>query len=396
MVAWATTRLAILVFGSVLSGTVLIPSVRPLCAALYPGHPGAAHAFLTMAVLGGVMGGPLLAARADRRGQAARLAIAASALDGALLLALVLVPSYPLALMVRALQGAAAVGALAIIMGASPPGEAGQRGAVLGAALVAAVAVGSPLGLALLTIDPRATLVAGGALQLAVAAALVVGGLPARRPRATTARPRLGPTVLRAVLWVGAERVAVGGFVVTFALWGHDTRGLSDRHVGALVACLVVAFALSTYPLGALAGRIAPALIARAGLVAVAAGFALLAAVPVAALPLVLIVAGVGTGAIYGSAMAVVVRDAAVERSATAMGVLHAVGSAGMLIGTAGAGLGSAALRAHDPTLAPGPIVFLVAAAVQLVVAVLATGRPTAAAAPVSAAPGGLPCPKSA
>ena len=76
MVARATTRLAILVFGSVLSGTVLIPSVRPLCAALYPGHPGAAHAFLTMAVLGGVIGGPLLAARADRRGQAARLAIA--------------------------------------------------------------------------------------------------------------------------------------------------------------------------------------------------------------------------------------------------------------------------------------------------------------------------------
>lgn len=382
--ASASLRPALLTFASVLSGTVLIPTVRPLCAALYPTRPGAAHAFLTAAVLGGAVGAPALAAWADRRGGHARLAAIAALVDALLLLALVQVTSYPLALAMRAVQGAAAIGALALLMGARPPGAA-HHGAIIGASLVAAVAVGSPIGLALLTIDPRAALLGGAALEFAVAATVIVGGLPAARP---VARPRRAVTaaVTRAALWVGAERLAVGAFVVTFAIWCHEVRHLGDRHTGALVTCFVATFAAATYPLGRLADRAGATRVARAGLVALGAAFLALTACPTAALPLVLALAGVASGAAYGAAMGVVVRGAPAERAATAMGVLHAAGSAGMLLGTAGAGILAVAVRHHAPGASPAPLVFAAAALAQLVVAATTT----------DALPQEVPCPRSA
>jgi MFS family permease len=384
MAGSASLRAALLTFASVLSGTVLIPTVRPLCAALYPTRPGAAHAFLTAAVLGGAVGAPALAAWADRRGGHARLAALAALVDALLLIALVRVTSYPLALALRAVQGAAAISALALIMGARPPGAA-HHGATLGASLVIAVAVGSPIGLALLSVDPRAALLAGAALELAVAAAVLHGGLPIAR-RVAGPRRAVTAAVTRAALWVGAERLAVGAFVVTFAIWCHEVRHLGDRHTGALVTCFVATFAAATYPLGRLADRAGASRVARAGLAALGMAFLALTACPTAALPVLLALAGVASGAAYGAAMGVVVRGSPAERAATAMGVLHAAGSAGMLLGTAGAGVLAVVVRHHAPGASPAPLVFAAAAIAQLAVAATTTDE----------LPQEVPCPRSA
>jgi MFS family permease len=358
-------RLPFLVFASVLSGTVLIPALRPLCTDLFPGKPGAAHGFVAAAALGAVIGGPLLAIVADRRRAGRALAAWASALDGALLLATLVAPAYGLILLLRVVQGGASAGALAILMGAGAGGDRPGRGGMLGAAVIAAVAAGSPVGVALLAIDPRAVLLVAGLLQLAVAAAVAVGGLaievaaPPRSPLAGLGRPSA---------WVFAERFAVGGFVVTFAIWCHQRLGLSDTVVGALVTCFVVSFALSTYPLGKLAERYSPGRIAAHGLYLFGVAFALLPVTPAVWLPVVLVTAGLASGAVYGSALAVAAGAAPGARAA-AMGVVHGAGSLGMLLGTAGGGVVSALVHRHDPDASPAPVVFGLVAVVQLAVA---------------------------
>jgi predicted MFS family arabinose efflux permease len=264
------------------------------------------------------------------------------------------------------------------------PGAA-HHGATLGASLVIAVAVGSPIGLALLSVDPRAALLAGAALELAVAAAVLHGGLPIAR-RVAGPRRAVTAAVTRAALWVGAERLAVGAFVVTFAIWCHEVRHLGDRHTGALVTCFVATFAAATYPLGRLADRAGASRVARAGLAALGMAFLALTACPTAALPVLLALAGVASGAAYGAAMGVVVRGSPAERAATAMGVLHAAGSAGMLLGTAGAGVLAVVVRHHAPGASPAPLVFAAAAIAQLAVAATTTDE----------LPQEVPCPRSA
>lgn len=390
-------------FASVLSGTVLIPALRPLCAELFPGKPGAAHGFVAAAALGAVIGGPLLAIVADRRRAGRSLAAWASALDGALLLATLVAPAYGLVVVLRVAQGGASGGALAILMGAGARGDRPGRGGMLGAAVIAAVAAGSPVGVALLALEPRAVLLVAGLLQLVVGLDVAVRGLP---HETAPAAPRSSLTGLgRPSAWVFAERFAVGGFVVTFAIWCHQRLGLSDTAVGALVACFVVAFALSTYPLGKLAERHAPGRIAAHGLYLFGLVFALLPVTPAAWLPVVLVTAGLASGAVYGAALAVAAGAAPGARAA-AMGVVHGAGSLGMLLGTAAGGVVSALVHRQDADASPAPVVFGLVAVVQLVVALAtrparatSTSTSTSTSTPASLARCHaleVPCPRSA
>jgi MFS family permease len=363
------TRIA-MTFANVLSGTMLIPVLRPLLAALVPAAPDAAHAFIAAGTLGGIVGAPALAALADRFGHHDRWLRATSVLDAALLLAMLAAPPMlPLLLVLRTVQGAASVGALSLLMAS---GRA-RDGAVLGAAVVAAIAIGHPLGAALLGLDPRALLGIGAGLQLAVAIAARAAP-PATPATATPTPPRwreLRP-LAEVARWVAAERFAVGAFVVTFALWAHGALGMSDREVAIATSCFVCSFALAIYPMARLAEGCHATSLARGGLTMLAVGFVMLPHARGVAVEVTLVFAGVGAAISYGAALRAVGERLPARLRATGMAALNAAGNLGMLAGTIVAGILTVVLRRYPSLGGVETVIFTIAA---LVIAANALGR---------------------
>src|SRR4051812_1832753 len=100
-----------------LPGTIVIPVVRSFVTAGWPGSEWLMHAFLAVNLLGAVVGGPLLAVRAERMGRRRRVAGFSAMLDGALLLGVTLSPPVWLLLGLRFVQGAVYIAAVSILMG---------------------------------------------------------------------------------------------------------------------------------------------------------------------------------------------------------------------------------------------------------------------------------------
>ncbi len=325
----------VLVFLSMLSSTLLIPAFRPFFAATHPTAEGGMFLFMSVNMLGAIIGAPLLTAVADATGKRSLVLMVAAVVDGALLFVCSLPLDLGLVLFLRTIQGAANVAAVSLLMGLTT-----ARGVpVTGGATIAAIAVGAPLGVLLLPFGPEVPLQVGAMLPIVVA--IAVGALqPGRAPDAQPRRrPRFADVAraLPAGLFVFAERLAIGLFIVPFSLLCHEVRGFDDALVGRLFSAFLVPFAVAT------------ALWPRLGIkpvVAVVGGgvtyaLALVAAARIDALwPLVvvLVVGGIGAAGVYGPSLRSVARLVPVGRVGAAMGVVNALGALGMLLGSGGAG----------------------------------------------------------
>jgi len=339
--------IAALVLCNMLSGTLLIPAVRPFFDAYYGGNESAMHAFFSVNMLGAVIGAPLLTMIADRRGARRQMTAILALVDAALLIVCTLDLPLGALLTIRVLQGAASVATLSLLMGAAP--KHNSIG-LPGAALVVAIALGAPLGTLVLQLGPAAALEAAAILGVSVGLASLVW-LPADAPRAPRGSVRAllkHPLFLRLpTLWIGVERFTVGCFVVTFSLYAHHVLGLSDARVGMLFSCFLIPFALATWPMATLATRLDRGWLLGVGAVVYGIAFLLLGVTSAAALPLVLGLAGTASAAIYGPSLCLVASLAPKSLGATAMGLANAAGTLGMLAGTATAGILSAALAAR-------------------------------------------------
>ncbi len=322
-----------------LSSTLLIPTVRPFFAALHPGHTDGIFWFMSVNMLGAIVGAPVLAWLADTSGKRALVLICAAVVDGALLFLCSLPLSLPVVLGLRAVQGAANVGVLSLLFGLTT-----ERGvAFAGGATVVAIAAGAPVGILLLGRDPALPLQVGAMLPLLVAVA-VGAAAPAPAPRArgqmrVALRAALPPGLL-----VFAERFAIGLFIVPFSLLQH-ARGHEDAMVGRLYAAFLIPFAVAT----ALAPRVdvkpVAAVLGGAAIYAAALfGVGRIEAVPV--LSIVLLLGGCGAAFVYAPALAIAGRSAPEGHRGAAMGVVNALGALGMLLGSGGAGMLSRALIA--------------------------------------------------
>lgn len=340
-----------LIFGTMLSSTMLIPAVRGYVALRHGGNESLMHAFMSVNMLGAIIGAPLLSALADRTGHRRAIAVGLLYLDGLLLLLCALpIPSW-LVLPARALQGAANVGGLSLLLSAvrgAGPGH-GRAMGMAGAAIIVAVACGSPLGTLMLSWSPLLPLWAGGALQLVVATVAV--GLPLSGAAVERASPialwRKVPLLRLPTLWIAAERFTVGCFVVSFALYAHRVLALSDAQTGVLYSWFLLPFAVATYPMGRLAERVDRATLVVFGTLTYGLAFLLIGLVGPDSLWWVLGMAGLASAAIYAPSMCLAASLAPEGRRATAMGLINAGGSLGMLLGTALAGIAGAALRHH-------------------------------------------------
>jgi MFS family permease len=371
----STSRiLPLLALGNVLTGMLLIPAARPLLAARFPGSDSALHAFFSVNMFGAVLGAPLVSWLADRLGSRRAMAVGLSSLDGVLLLACLLPLPLWAVLALRTVQGAAGVGALSIVMGsarsASPSAHGGAMGR-MAAAVVAGIALGAPLGTLLLS--------GGPGLVFAFAAALAglgaLGCLSLSQPANPVARGAVRE-VARALtlpaLFVGAERFAVGCFVTTFSLYAHQALGQSDRQVGAGFSVFLLCFALSSWTVGLASGRLKPSLLLSLGAALFGLGFASLGFVGEHGLWPTLAVIGLASGCIYTPALCLASQAVPQARRSTAMGLLNGAGTLGMMLGTALAGLVSAALMHRGWARADAAaVVFVTAGAAQWLVLAL-------------------------
>ncbi|MBL8913396.1 MAG: MFS transporter, partial [Archangium sp.] len=369
---------ALLVLGAMLPGTIVIPVVRTFVTAHWPDREWLMHAFLAVNLLGAVVGGPLLAVRAERLGIRRVMAGVSAMLDGALLIAVTFSPPIWLLLVLRFLQGAVYIAAVSILMGTIRRQSASNAAmGVVGCAVVLSILIGIPLGAILSKTDPSLPLLVGGVIGMATGLIALVA-LPraadAEQSRVTFKALVFDAPALRApTVVVALERFAVGAFIVPLQLYGHHVLGVDDAKVNGWFSAFLMIFALATWPMARLGDRIDRWKLIAAGALIYAATYVVLGFVPVQSIVVVVGVAGLASAAIYGPSLGLAAQAVPDNARASAMAVLNAAGTLGMFLGTTLAGaLSSALLTGGMERGRAYTTVFIVAGAVQLISVIVA------------------------
>lgn len=345
--------LLLLVFVNVLAGTLTIPVIRPLMAAIgAPEH--LMHAFVGANMLGAALGAPWLALKADKSGARRQIVILLSLIDAALLFACTAGLPVWLLLAARAAQGAASVGALSVLMGQVTAQRTsrnhGGGAASSGGAVVLAIALGPALGTLLIRMGGVYAPFAGAGLcALAVAIGSYWSEPVVATPRTSRATFRevfrSAPMLWMPTLWITAERFSVGCFVVTFSLFAHNVLGASDARVGTLLTCFMLPFACTMGPLGKLIELVGRTTVLAVGGVVYAGCFLALGHSDGVNVVWVLVAMGTASSAVYAPALCLTASLAPPHLRSTAMALGNAGGTLGMLLGTITAGVLTSMLR---------------------------------------------------
>ena len=372
---------ALLVLGAMLPGTIVIPVVRSFITAGWPGAEWLMHAFIAVNLLGAVVGGPLLAVRAERLGRRRLVAGVSAMLDGAFLLGVTLAPPVWLLLTLRFVQGAVYIAAVSILMGTiRRQSKSAASMGVVGGAVVMSILIGIPLGAILAKNDPALPLVVGGVLGVLtglVALVVLPKATDAEQSQVTFRSLVFDAPALRAPTFVVAlERFAVGAFIVPLQLYGHHVLGVPDAKVNGWFSAFLMIFALATWPMAQLGERVDRWLLIAFGALAYALTYAVLGFTPVGLIVVVVGVAGLASAAIYGPSLGLAAQAVPDTARASAMAVLNAAGTLGMFLGSALAGgLSSALLSAGVDRGTAYRAVFLAAGVAQLFSVVVALRR---------------------
>jgi len=357
--------LALVVYAVLLGQTLVYPGIDLLTAEF--GGNGVAGPTLFLAVefaAFALFAGPW-GALSDRLGERRRL-VALAAGGGAVgYLALALVAGggdggsrFPVALLLRGIQGAMTVGALSLAMSAlaDRSGGNGRNMGVAGIAIGLGTASGAPIGGQLFEVGATVPLyAAAGLLAVAAAGSLTI---PDRPPGAPGAAPNGtdsgvardgGHGGLGALLagvrdrrdlavpyaFAFADRLVAGFFALVGTLYFREAFGLGPGATGLLLAAFFAPFALLQYPFGLLSdriGRVVPVAVGSAvfGLTVIAVGFA--PSVPTVAATMVVV--GV-LGALMAPATLALVVDLGGENGrGAAVAGFNAAGSLGFLAGS--------------------------------------------------------------
>ncbi len=364
---------ALLVLGAMLPGTIVIPVVRSLVTAGWPGSEWLMHAFLAVNLLGAVVGGPLLAVRAERIGRRRLVAGVSAMLDGALLLAVTLYPPAWLLLALRFVQGCVYIAAVSILMGTiRRQSKSAAAMGVVGFSVVLSILVGIPLGAILAKTSPTLPLLVGGVIGVLtglVALVVLPKSTDAEQSRVTFRSLIFEAPLLRApTIVVGLERFAVGAFIVPLQLYGHHVLGVPDSRINGWFSAFLAIFALGTWPMARLGDRVDRWKLIALGAVLYAASYVLLPFIPVSAIVAVLCMAGLASAAIYGPSLGLAAQAVPDTARASAMAVLNAAGTLGMFLGsTLAGGLSGALLSLGYSRESAYTTVFVSAGVLQLI-----------------------------
>jgi len=383
---WRTGGLVALPFLTMLASMIVVPSIRPMFAARGAGD-GSMQAFISLGMLGAVLGTPLIARIADRTARPRRLACALAAADALLIGACALSLPVAVVLVLRTLQGACNVGLLSILMvraARDADGVSTRTGlGAAGAAVTFAVALGPALGGILGTLGWHVPFFAATALNLIVTVGVTRLGAHARRPEMASPPPRVigstgHPLLSVPLVMAFIERFTVGCFIVSFAVYARETLGLTDRGASLRLTLFVAPFAMAMLPMWWIAARWSRATLLGVGAFAYGVSLLLLAVTRGASLDLSLIACGISSAMMYAPALSYAGAASPRGGATTTMGLFHAAGCLGMMLGPAVAGVVSATLRhqGYGPAVRY-PAIFALAGTAQLV-ALIALARPIA------------------
>ena len=362
-----------LVLATMVPATIVIPVLRAFVSTAYPGHEWLVHAFMVVNLLGACVLGPMLAVNADRRSQRRLFAGLLAVIDGLMLVGVALEPPVPVMLLLRLVQGAASVGAVSILMGTGRA-QARSSGAMglIGASVILALVISIPLGAILGRWGPTVPLFVGGAVGI-VAGLVALVALPRiadAEPSKVTLRTLLTryPALRGPTLVVALERMAVGAFVVTLQLYGHQVLEVADGAVSSWFSAFLVTFALATWPMTRLGDRTDRWRLVTGGAGVYGVMFIALGLVPQTLILPLLFWGGVGSAAIYGPALTLASLSVPDAARGSAMAMLNAAGTFGMFAGNLAAfAFSSGLVEAGVSRAVAYPVVFAVAGVSQIV-----------------------------
>ncbi|MGF1642044.1 MAG: MFS transporter [Thiotrichales bacterium] len=374
----------LLLFGLMLPVTGMVPVLPDFTAQRFPGlGQFASHLFMSINMIGALIGAPVAGVLSDRIGRRKGLAVAALALNGLVLLGLAYAYRYatgyaPL-LLLRLLEGFAHMSALSLLMalGADLAGKAGlgARMGAVGASISLGVAAGAPLGGWIGGIDPLWVPLGGGllSLSLALVAGLTLVETGGDRPKLAAAeilrtlRSRRELAIPLAFSFV--DRLTVGFIVSTLSLYLGLVIGFDPRQIGLAMAAFLIPFSLLTYPAGHLSRRWDPLTMMVTGSVLYGVFLGVLGFLPGERVVAAMAVGGVIAALMYAPSLVLAARYGGLECRASALAAFNMAGSLGFAVGPL---LSSSLLALFGLWLvAPYPAVFVTIGAIEVALALV-------------------------
>jgi len=363
--------------------TLLVPGLHELVQVAHGGSASAAHAFMTVNMLSGILAVPLVMRWQRKVGSVRQWVAALLALDAVVFLGMHEAPSLSALFALRILDGALHLPAITLLMVAANRLAGERRGAslgLLGSSLMIGVAIGSPLGGRLVDSGPGIVyLVGAGVFVLAALSALGIS-LP-RAVQTRTPSRRYDWNTNIELAWVPLayafmDRFVIGVFVSTFTLFLGEVHGATGAQRGLLMALFLVPFALLCWPAGKLADRIGwykPLVISN---VLFGVVFAMYARVPLSTLPALMVLSGVLSALMFAPNL-LLTSEVARRAGDGIFGAFQIAGSVGFLIGPAFGGVLVSVLRDASGAVQYGQIFMLVGAfeVVLALASAIALGR---------------------
>jgi MFS family permease len=299
--------------------------------------------FFSIETLAYIVFAPLWGLVSDRLGRRQGMIVTGFALSAVAYAAYLYVESIQTLLLLRFVQGAAAVMGwslvMAVVVDRSDPTRRGRAMGLMGASLIAGVAIGAPFGGYLTRwFGARAPLSSAALIFVALAllALLLRDGRSLvgmsgfhRLFVALRARPRL----LLPFAFHFVDRLAVGLFVVVFPLY-LDALGAEDPAVrGRYLSYFLVPFALLQYWTGRLAERSGPYVPLLAGSVVYGLALCLVGYADLMMLRPLMMLLGLLAAVMFPPAILLTAEFSGTETRASAMGGFNLAGSLGFAVG---------------------------------------------------------------
>lgn len=250
-------------------------------------------------------------------------------------------------LLIRAVQGAATIGALSLgmTMLMDLSGGHGRNMGAAGIAIGLGTAMGAPLGGQLYEVGPFVPVTAASVLLAGVA--VLALAITDRAP--SSHRGRLGgvvaglgdrPTLAIPFAFGFVDRFTAGFFALVGTLYFRTVYDLDPGATGVVLGLFFAPFALLQYPFGILSDRVGRAVPILAGSALYGVGVIAVGHVPTIDLARVAMVAVGVLGAVMAPATMALVADLARETErGVAMAGFNAIGSVGFLVGIVGGGI---------------------------------------------------------
>lgn len=335
--------ISILAWLAMLPVTMLTAPLKELIQA----GPFAAHAFQSINMLGAFICVPLIGRFYHRRGSLRNMAALALAADGVLLATMSIAPNVGWMLGIRFLEGAAHVIGLSALMaigaGLAPDAQRGRTMGLIGAAMMFGTACGTRLGGALWTHVPIWFFYIAGLIAATTALGALLFAADTKPERKADRMPWtriLGerPTLGIAYAYAFIDRFCVGVVISTFVLYLANIHGLAPDARSRMLVMFLLPFALLVYPAGRLAdriGRVRPIALGSAGFGVVFASYGL---VPLAWMPITMVVSGVLSALMFAPNLTLCADLAPVAHRGAAFAGFNIAGSFGFLMGPIVAG----------------------------------------------------------